>query len=181
MYTIHEKHRNKWMLFAFICLVILLILILSDKLKNLIVIANFTDSIFLLVYLPGFFLITGLIEAWLPAKFIAKHLGKHSGLKGSIYSFLIGTLMIGPLYLAFPIAVVLLKKGISKLNVILFISAWSVFPIGQEIFEIHFMGFKFFILRAFFSIIFAVVISLIMNRLNVVEKVKLKESAMKKN
>lgn len=170
MFSHHEKHRKKWLLFVFLAFILLLMFMFSDKLKLLVMNASFTDSIFFFIYLPGFFLLTGLMEAWLPTKFIVKHLGKHSGLKGSIFSFLIGSLMIGPLYLAFPIAVVLLKKGISKLNVILFISAWSVFPIGQEIFEIHFMGWKFFILRSIFSIIAAVIISLIMTKLNVIKK-----------
>ncbi len=172
MFSHYQKNNKKLIWLIVIGAIMLAAATFSEKFQHLIAATNFTDSIMLLIYLPGFFILTGLIEVWLPAKFIAKHLGKKSGLKGSIYSFLIGSLMIGPLYLAFPIAIVLLRKGVSKLNVILFISAWSVFPIGQEIFEIQFMGLKFFLLRAIFSIIFAVITSLIMNKMNVIKEVE---------
>jgi len=54
----------------------------------------------------------------------------------------------------------------------LFIGAWSVFPIGQEIFEIQFMGIKFFILRALFSIPFVVISSYLLDKFNTYKQIK---------
>lgn len=166
--------KNKKLAISIISLAIIIltifVIIYFKQIQSHIIELDFKQAFMMLLFLPGFFIITGLVEAWLPTKLIQKHLGKHSGIKGSMYSFLIGSLMIGPLYLAFPIALVLLKKGISKFNITLFIGAWAAFPIAIEIFEIQFMGLKFFILRAILSIIFVVLMSFIMNKMNLSRK-----------
>jgi hypothetical protein len=177
-----EKKKNGYKNYIIaISIIVLVFLILHRIFDFSLSILDFSESLLLLIYLPGFFLLTGLIDAWLPAKLVAKHLGSRSGFMGSVYSFLIGSLMVGPLYLAFPMAIILLKKGISKFNVILFIGAWSVFPVGQEIFEIHFMGFRFFMLRAILSIIFVVLISVIMDKMHLFRDDKLHLKRAKKH
>ncbi len=164
---------NKKISFYIISITIIILTILGiiyfKHLQPFITKIDYEQGLMMLLFLPGFFIITGLIESWLPAKLIEKYLGKHSGIKGSFYSFLIGSLMIGPLYLSFPMALMLIKKGISKFNITLFIGAWAAFPIGQEIFEIQFMGLKFFFLRAILSIIFVVLMSYIMDKMKLLK------------
>lgn len=166
--------KNKKIAISIISLTIIIltifVIIYFKQIQSHIIKLDFEQAFMMLLFLPGFFIITGLVEAWLPTTLIQKHLGKHSGIKGSVYSFLIGSLMIGPLYLAFPIALVLLKKGISKFNITLFIGAWAAFPVAIEIFEIQFMGLKFFILRALLSIIFVILMSFIMDKMNLSKK-----------
>ena len=120
----------------------------------------------MIAFLPGFFILMGLFEVWIPEKQVQKHLGKHSGWKGAIYSFLLGALIPGPFYLAFPMAASLLRKGVSKFNIMLFIGAWGAFKIGEEIFEMHFMGFRFFFLRIVITLPFIIIIAFIMEKMN---------------
>jgi len=119
-------------------------------------------SIFL--YLPGFFVLIGLFEAWVSKSFVVSHLGENSGLKGSVYSFVMGCLIPGPLYLAFPLAGALLRKGISRFNVVLFIGAWSSFKVVEEIFELHFLGPRFMVLRVLLTVPFVIVVAFIVSK-----------------
>jgi len=112
----------------------------------------------------------GFIEVLVPEKKIIEHLGKHSGLKGSFFSFFLGSLIPGPLYVAFPLASLLLKKKVSMFNVSLFIGAWSCLKIGEEIFEFQFLGLKFLLLRILTTIPFVVLISFILNTIHLKPK-----------
>jgi len=118
----------------------------------------------ILLYLPGFFVLVGLFEAWVSREFVVSRLGEKSGLKGSVYSFVMGCLIPGPLYLAFPLAGALLRKGISRFNVVLFIGAWSSFKVAEEIFELHFLGPRFLVLRVLLTVPFVVVVAFIVSK-----------------
>jgi len=54
-----------------------------------------------------------------------KLMGEKSGFIGVTLAFFLGSAATGPLYAAFPVAGVLLKKGSKFSNVIIFIGAWS--------------------------------------------------------
>ena len=69
--------------------------------------------------------------------------------------FILGSLPTGPLYIAFPIAASLIKKGASISNVIVFLSAWACLKIPQEIVEIRFLGLKFLALRWILTVVLA--------------------------
>ncbi len=125
-------------------------------------------SIFL--YLPGFFVLIGLFEAWVSKDLVVRHLGVQSGLMGSVYSFILGCLIPGPLYLAFPIAGTLLRKGIGKFNVVLFLGAWSSFKIAEEIFELHFLGARFLVLRVLLTVPFVILVAFIVSKVCFDEK-----------
>lgn len=114
--------------------------------------------------MPGFFILMALLKAWLPDKLIVRHLGHASGLKGSLYTFLLGSITPGPLYLSFPMAALLSKKGASPFNVALFVCAWSSFKVLEEIFEIQFLGLRFMLLRLVMSIPFVILTSFILSR-----------------
>ncbi|MFW6139573.1 MAG: hypothetical protein ACOC7U_10445, partial [Spirochaetota bacterium] len=60
----------------------------------------------------------------------------------------------GPLYVAFPLAQSLLKKGASITNIVIFLSAWACIKIPQELVELQFLGIKFTALRLALTIIF---------------------------
>jgi len=130
---------------------------------------DYSDILMILVYLPGFILLMGLFEVLLPEKFVVKHLGKHSGVKGSVYNFLLGSLIPGPLYLAFPLAAVLLKKGVSRFNITIFIGAWASFKIVEEVFELQFLGPRFLLLRFLISIPFVIILAYIMGKIHLKE------------
>ncbi len=65
----------------------------------------------MLMIMPVIFLLTALIEAWVPKEMIMEYLGDESGLKGgSFISLLLGSVSAGPIYAAFPVCKTLLKK-----------------------------------------------------------------------
>lgn len=89
----------------------------------------------------------GLFEVWVPKQLIGKYLGRESGWKGIVLSFLFGMAPTGPLYAAFPIAGMLLQKGASPLNVVVFLNAWAAIKIPQLLVETKFLGPNFMLVR----------------------------------
>lgn len=73
----------------------------------------------MLLLIPPIFVIMGLLDVWIPREVLIRHMGDGSGTRGLLISFLLGT-AAGPLYVAFPIGVMLLKKGAKLSNVIFF-------------------------------------------------------------
>ena len=92
-------------------------------------------------------MLMGLFEVWVPKQLIGKYLGRESGWKGVLLALLFGTAPTGPLYVAFPIAAMLLKKGASPLNVIILLDAWAAIKIPQLLIEARFLGPSFMLVR----------------------------------
>jgi len=82
-----------------------------------------------------------------------KYTGKGSGIRGVLIAFLLGSAAAGPLYAAFPVAGVMLKKGSSLKNVFIFIGAWSTTKIPLLTFEAANLGFSFMLIRLGLSIL----------------------------
>ncbi len=108
----------------------------------------------MMVILPAVMIILGLFAVFISDETVVKHLGKTSGIKGIALSILIGTLPTGPLYIAFPMAATLLKKGARVSNIIVFLSAWACIKLPQEMMELQFLGVKFMALRLILTVIF---------------------------
>lgn len=103
-----------------------------------------------------------------------KYMGDNSGVKGMVLSFLLGSCAAGPLYVAFPIAVTLLKKKASFFNVFVFIGAWSSTKIPMFLFETSSMRWKFSVLRLTLSVIGVLVIGKVLDiTTDVIEKEKI--------
>lgn len=102
--------------------------------------------------LPPIFLLLGLLDVWVPKETMVKYMGKGSGLKGIFLSIMIGSAAAGPLYGAFPVAAVLMKKGAKFTNVLIFIGAWSTTKIPMFLFEMTSLGSKFAFTRLFVDI-----------------------------
>lgn len=84
-------------------------------------------------------------------------------LLGVLLSFIIGATAAGPLYAAFPVAGVLLRKGTSIFNVLIFIGAWSTMKIPLLIFESTALGYSFSMLRLGLNIVGIPVIAFIIS------------------
>jgi len=74
-------------------------------------------------------------------------MGENSGFIGVAIAFFLGSAAAGPLYAAFPVAGILLKKGSKLSNVLIFIGAWSTTKIPLLLFEASSLGWKFMVLR----------------------------------
>ena len=110
----------------------------------------------MILILPAVMLILGLFTVFVPKEIVVKYLGKTSGIKGIILAIILGALPTGPLYVAFPMAAALLKKGAKISNIIVFLSAWACIKIPQEIVEFQFLGPQFMLLRLSLTIIFVI-------------------------
>jgi len=106
----------------------------------------------MLSVIPPIFLLLGLLDVWVPRETMIKLMGDNSGLIGILIAFFLGSAAAGPLYAAFPVAVVLLKKGTKFSNVLIFIGAWSTTKIPLLLFEASAMGYKFMITRLIIDI-----------------------------
>lgn len=101
----------------------------------------------MLMIMPVVFLLTSLLEAWVPKKMIMEHLGEGSGFKGSVISLILGSISAGPIYAAFPICKTLLKKGASIFNIVVILSAWAVIKVPMLANEAKFLSPKFMATR----------------------------------
>lgn len=115
--------------------------------------------------IPPIFVLLGLLDVWVDRATMIRYTGKRSGLKGVLIAFLLGSAAAGPLYAAFPVAAVMLKKGSSLFNVFIFIGAWSTTKIPLLTFEAASLGLTFTLTRLMLSIIGIVLISATADRL----------------
>lgn len=67
----------------------------------------------MLAVIPPIFVLLGLLDVWVKKETMMKFLGDKSGLLGIAIAFFLGSAAAGPLYAAFPIAGVLLKKAVN--------------------------------------------------------------------
>lgn len=105
------------------------------------------NTLEMLSVLPPIFILLGLLDVWVQRETMIKLMGENSGYMGIILAFILGSAAAGPLYAAFPIAGVLLKKGSKFSNVLIFIGAWSTTKIPMLLFETTSMGWKFMLTR----------------------------------
>ncbi|WP_273479182.1 permease, partial [Acetivibrio straminisolvens] len=97
--------------------------------------------------IPPVFILLGLLDVWVPRETMVKYMGEGSGIKGVILSIILGSAAAGPLYGAFPVAAVFMKKGAKFSNILIFIGAWSTTKIPMFLFEISALGARFAVTR----------------------------------
>lgn len=119
----------------------------------------------MLSVIPPIFLLLGLLDVWVDRETMMKYMGPKSGIRGVILAFLLGSAAAGPLYAAFPVAGILLKKGSKFSNVLIFIGAWSTTKVPLLLFEVTAMGTQFTLARLAIDMIGIVVIAYVSERL----------------
>ena len=143
---------------------IILLVLFPDKIEPVTSTATnyFLEMIFIL---PAVMILMGLFAVFVPNKLVVNYLGRASGIKGMFIAILLGTLPTGPLYVAFPMVAIWLKKGASISKMIVFLSAWACIKIPQEIVEFQFLGFKFMLLRLVLTIIFVMIMGVVIEKI----------------
>lgn len=132
----------------------------------------------MLAIVPPVFLLLGLLDVWVPRETIIALMGERSGLRGIVLAFLLGSLAAGPLYAAFPVAGILLKKGSRLFNVLIFVGAWSTTKIPMLVFEASSMGSTFMLIRLLANLPVILMIAWLTERMmNQAEKASLVENA----
>ncbi|WP_105617686.1 permease [Vallitalea okinawensis] len=112
--------------------------------------------------MPAIFILTAMIQTWVPTKVIMDKLGDQSGFKGKLLSFAIGSLSAGPIYAAFPVCKTLLNKGASIQNIVIILSSWAVVKVPMLINEAKFMGMQYMVVRWILTIISIFIMAFIM-------------------
>jgi uncharacterized membrane protein YraQ (UPF0718 family) len=130
--------------------------------KSISMIAFQTKTMFFLI--PPIFILLGLLDVWVPREKMIRYMGEGSGAKGTIIAFLLGSFAAGPLYGAFPFAAVLMKKGASFTNILIFIGAWSTTKIPMLLFEIGALGARFALSRLAIDIVGIIIIAIAIKR-----------------
>jgi uncharacterized membrane protein YraQ (UPF0718 family) len=128
----------------------------------------------MLLIIPPIFILLGLLDIWVPRQTMTNYMGEDSGLKGIIIAFIIGSAAAGPLYGAFPIAAVFMKKGVKFTNVLIFIGAWSTTKAPMFLFEMASLGPKFALTRLLIDIPGIIIIAFILSKIiskNEIEKI----------
>ena len=118
----------------------------------------------MLTIIPPIFLLLGLLDVWVPRELLIRYMGPGSGFRGSTLAILIGSAAAGPLYGAFPVAAVLMKKGASFNNVMIFLGALSSTKIPMVLFEVSSLGTTFALTRLAASLTGIFIITVIVDR-----------------
>lgn len=128
--------------------------------KNLI---SFTTD--LLKILPCAFILIGLFEVWIKADTIERNFGKNTKLKGHIWAILLAGTTVGGMYVAFPAAHSLHRKGAKRSIIFTYLGASAICRIPMTVFEASFLGLKFTLIRLIISIPLVVLSSIYLDRL----------------
>jgi len=113
----------------------------------------------MLMIMPVIFVLTALLDIWVPKEKIMRYLGKDAKAKGVFLSFVVGSISAGPVYAAFPMCVMLHKKGASIRNIVIILSSWAVIKIPMLLNEAKFLGLKFMAIRWVLTVIAIIIFS----------------------
>ena len=162
--NLKEKQKRgmirDWILLGIILIIAVVLLSIFPDKKEPVINTLWDYFMEMVLILPAVMILLGLFAVWVSKETVVKHLGKASGIKGIFLAMLLGALPTGPLYIAFPMAATLLKKGAKISNIIVFLSAWACIKIPQEMVELQFLGVQFMISRLILTIIFVVIMGL---------------------
>ncbi|MGH4052047.1 MAG: permease [Clostridium sp.] len=164
MSLIIKKLKNNLFLTLIVTTYIMLGILMPSK-----AVQSLNNSLYyikeMLIIMPVILILTSLIEAWVPKKSIEKALGEGSGFKGAVFSFLLGSFSAGPIYAAFPVCKMLLKKGASVSSIVVILSTWAVIKIPMLANEAKFLGPKFMATRWVLTTISIFIMAYITSRL----------------
>ena len=119
----------------------------------------------MLLIMPVIFVLTALLDTWVPKQTIMNYLGDKSKIKGVVLSFVLGGISAGPIYAAFPLCIMLHKKGASIRNIVIILSSWAVIKVPMLLNEVKFLGVKFMAIRWLLTVIAIIIFSWITSKI----------------
>lgn len=142
-----KKFLKKYNFFIALAFINILLILFFPETGQKSLNITWNNTLDMLSVIPPIFILLGLLDIWVEKETMIKYMGENSGITGIIIAFLLGSAAAGPLYAAFPVAGVLMKKGSKFSNILIFIGAWSTTKIPLLLFEASSMGWKFMITR----------------------------------
>lgn len=151
-------------------LIILLVMAIVDYSYAVIALTNTFDQIVsMLLIVPPIFILIGLFDVWVPRETIIKLMGENSKLKGLALAFFLGAFSAGPTIAAFPVAMIMIKKGAKFSNVLFFLMVWSSLKLPIILFQVTTIGLKLSLIINI-SMIFVFLIGVVITDLIFTEK-----------
>ncbi|MDA3932439.1 MAG: permease [Tenericutes bacterium] len=133
--------KNKFLVLSIILLIVLTIVdirLTYTALEN-----SGKQILSMLMIVPPIFVLIGLFDVWIPRETIITLMGEGSKGRGMILAFLLGAFSAGPTLIAFPLAMLMLKKGAKYSNVIFFLMVWSSLKLPIVFYQITTLGLQF--------------------------------------
>ena len=160
-----KKWFKRYRVFIIVLIAMFVLTLLNRQLgwKALSISVNSVKEMLLVI--PPIFILLGLLDVWVPIETMVKYMGEGSGLKGVLLAIFIGSAAAGPLYGAFPVAAVFMKKGVKFMNLLIFIGAWSTTKIPMFLFEMAALGNRFAVARLLIDIPGIIIIAFILSKL----------------
>lgn len=134
--------RKNWLLISLVIILIYISFVDITKTEDILLV-SWKNVLTMLSFVPPIFILIGLLDVFVSKEFMIKHMGPDSGLLGFLYVALLGGLAAGPLYMAFPISAILLKKKANIRYVVFFLGMWSTLKLPILIYEFANFGFVF--------------------------------------
>ncbi len=168
MRNLKEKQKREmirdWVLLGIILIIAIILLSIFPDRKEPVINTLWDYFVEMMLILPAVMVILGLFAVWTSKEMVIKYLGKASGMKGIFLAVILGALPTGPLYIAFPMASILLKKGARISNIVIFLSSWACIKMPQEMVELQFLGLRFMLLRLLLTIIFIIIMAIFIEK-----------------
>lgn len=167
-----KKWIKRYRVFIIVLIAMIILTIFNQQLgiKALRITGNSVKEMLLVI--PPIFILLGLLDVWVPRETMVKYMGEGSGLKGILLAIFIGSAAAGPLYGAFPVAAVFMKKGVKFMNILIFIGAWSTTKIPMFLFEMAALGPRFAIARLLIDIPGIIIIAYILSKMVSIKEVE---------
>jgi len=162
-----QKKKNPLkgiLVLALVLIVAVVLLVIYPENREPTYNASYSFFIELVQILPGVMVLMGLFSVWVKNETVIKYLGHSSGISGIALAFFLGMIPTGPLYVAFPLAASLMKKGARTANVVIFLSAWACIKLPQELVELRFLGLKFMALRLGLTVVLVLFMGLFIEK-----------------
>ena len=114
--------------------------------------------------LPPILILVHLFDAWVPKEVIARFMGANSGFQGFVWAALLGAFAAGPLYVAFPVVAMLLRKGVRPAYAIFLLGAWSTIKAPIFLYELSYFGPGFTLIHVATGMAVSLGVALLMER-----------------
>lgn len=160
-----KNHLKDYWLFIIFVVLITAGLILDLNIAQGVFNNFYSFFLTMIKFVPAVFLLIGLFDVWVDKKLIEKHLGKDSGLLAYFWAVVLASTTVGGLYVAFPVAAALYKKGASPRIIFSYIGTAAICRIPMTLFEASYVGISFTAIRWTISIPLVIISSILMEKM----------------
>ena len=156
--------KDYWLFFIFLIFITISFSFGIDAGKG--IFDNFFNFFLTMVqFVPAVFILIGLFDVWVEKETIEKHLGENSSFLSYLWAIILASTTIGGLYVAFPVAAALYKKGASPRIIFTYVGAAAICRIPMTLFEASYVGIKFTAIRWGVSIPLIILSSILLEKI----------------